>query len=81
MFIPIGGDGVLNAMEAAKLAVKIEPKIVIPVHYGEVGDKQALKIFLKESDSEDVKAIEKLTLKKKDLEGKDGEVIVLEAQG
>ena len=81
LFIPIGGDGVLNAMEAAKLAVKIEPKIVIPVHYGEVGDKQALKIFLKESDSEDVKAIEKLTLKKKDLEGKDGEVIVLEAQG
>lgn len=80
LFVPIGGDGVLNAVEAAKLAVKIEPKIVIPIHYGEVGDKGALKIFLKESDADDVKPIEKLTLKKKDLEGKDGDVVVLEAQ-
>ena len=81
LFVPIGGDGVLNAVEAAKLSVKMEPKIIIPIHYGEVGDKQALKIFLKESDAENVKGVDKLTLKKKDLEGKDGEVVVLEAQG
>lgn len=81
LFVPIGGDGVLNAVEAAKLAVKMEPKIIIPIHYGDVGDKDALEIFLKESDAEGVKGIDKLTLKKKDLEGKDGEVVVLEAQG
>jgi len=80
LFLPIGGQGTLNAVEASKLAVKMEAKIVIPVHYGEVGDKDALKIFLKESDAEGVKAIEKLTLKKKDLDGKDGDVVVLEAQ-
>jgi superfamily II helicase len=45
-----------------------------------VGDKNALKTFLKEEGSEDVKPVEKLTLKKKDLEGKEGEVVVLEAQ-
>lgn len=81
LFVPIGGDGVMNAVEAAKIAVKMEPKIVIPIHYGDVGDKQALKIFLKESDAEEVKAVDKLTLKKKDLDGKDGDVFVLEAQG
>lgn len=81
LFVPIGGQGVLNAVEASKLAVKLEAKIVIPIHYGEVGDKDALKIFLKESDAEGVKGIDKLTLKRKDLEGKDGDVVVLEAQG
>jgi hypothetical protein len=81
LFVPIGGQGVLNAVEASKLAVKMEAKIVIPVHFGDVGDKDALKIFLKESDAEGVKAIDKLTLKRKDLDGKDGDVVVLEAQG
>ena len=81
LFVPIGGQGVLNAVEASKLAVKMEPKIVIPVHYGEVGDKDALKIFLKESDAEGTKSVDKLTLKRKDLDGKDGDVFVLEAQG
>ena len=80
LFVPIGGDGVLNAVEAAKIAVKMEPKIVIPIHYGEVGDKQALKTFLKECDADSVKGVDKLTLKKKDLEGKDGDVVVLDAQ-
>lgn len=80
LFVPIGGDGVLNAVEAAKIAVKLEPKLVIPLHHGDVGDKQALKIFLKESDAEEVKGMDKLTLKRKDLDGKDGDVVVLDAQ-
>jgi hypothetical protein len=39
-----------------------------------------LKKFLKESGAENVKPIDKLTIKKKDLEGKESEIIVLEAQ-
>lgn len=77
LFVPIGGDGVLDAAEAYKLAVKREPAIVIPIHYGSVGDKNALKDFLAEAGAESVKAIDKLTIKKKDLEGKKGEVVVL----
>ncbi len=80
LFVPIGGDGVLNAVEAAKVAVKLEAKIIIPLHYGQVGDKDALKTFLKECDAEKTEKIEKLTIKPKDLDGKNGEVIVLEAQ-
>ena len=48
------------------------------MHYGQIGNKDALKLFLKEA-GEDVKPIEKLTVKKKDLEGKEGEIIVLES--
>jgi L-ascorbate metabolism protein UlaG (beta-lactamase superfamily) len=77
LFVPIGGDGVLDAAEAYKVAVKREPKIIIPIHYGEVGEKDALKTFLKEGGQEDVKPIDKLTIKKKEVESKEGEIIVL----
>ncbi len=77
LFVPIGGEGVLNPADAYKLAVKLEPKIIIPMHYGQVGDKNALKIFLKEGGEENTKPADKLTIKKKELEGKEGEIIVL----
>ena len=77
LFVPIGGDGVLDAGEAYNLSVKIEPKIIIPIHYGEVGEKDALKAFLKEGGQEDVKKTDKLTIKKKDIETKEGEIVVL----
>ncbi len=79
LFVPVGGDGVLDPAIAHKLAVAFEPKIIIPSHFAEVGEKDSLKKFLKESGEEGVKPIDKLTIKKKDVEGKEGEVIVLEA--
>ena len=77
LFVPIGGDGVLSPAEAYKLAVALEPKLIIPMHYGEAGSKE-LKTFLKEAGEEGVKPVDKLTLKKKDLEGKEAEVVVLD---
>lgn len=74
LFVPIGGNGVLDAAKAYKLAVSLEPKIIIPMHY----DDASLKHFLKEA-GENPKSEAKLTIKKKDLEGKEGDVIVLEA--
>lgn len=79
LFAPIGGQGVLNAEQAYKMAVKLGAKIIIPMCYGEAGEKDALKKFLKESGSENLKAIEKLTVKKNDLENKLGEVVVLKS--
>jgi L-ascorbate metabolism protein UlaG (beta-lactamase superfamily) len=79
LFVPIGGEGVLNPSDAYKLAVSIEPKIIIPIHYGDIGGKDALKAFLKEA-GENPKPEAKLTLKKKDLEGKEAEIIVLEKE-
>lgn len=72
LIIPVGGNGALSASEAQKLAVKLEAKIIIPVLY----DDKTLKQFLKEA-GEDVKPVEKLTIKPRDLAGKENEVVVL----
>lgn len=75
LFLPVGGDGVLDKSEAYKLAVGLEPKAIVPMHYSDA----ALKAFLKEAGAEGVKPLEKLTTKKKDLDGKEAEIIVLES--
>ncbi len=75
LFVPIGDDGVLSPADANKLAVKLEPKLIIPLYFG---NNAALKSFLKEAGEENLKPQDKLTLKKKDLEGKDADVVVLE---
>ncbi|HVV39332.1 MAG TPA: MBL fold metallo-hydrolase [Candidatus Paceibacterota bacterium] len=77
LFLPVGGDGVLDHGAAYKLAVQLEPKAIVPMHYGDMGGKDALKAFLKEAGAEDVQPVDKLTVKKKDLDGKEGEIIVL----
>lgn len=79
LFTPIGGDGVLDPAQAHKVSVQFEPKLIIPSHFSEVGDKNALKAFLKESGEESVKPVDKLTVKKKDVESMEGDVVVLEA--
>jgi hypothetical protein len=77
LFVPIGEEGVLSPSEANAVAVKLEPRIIVPIHHGGSLSKTALKTFLKEAGAEDIKGIDKLTVKKKDLEGKEGEVVVL----
>ena len=79
LFVPIGGQGVLTPSEAEKLGVALEPRLIIPIHLEGMGDAGALKQFLKEAGEEKSVPQEKLTIKKKDLEGKEGEVIVLKA--
>jgi L-ascorbate metabolism protein UlaG (beta-lactamase superfamily) len=76
LFVPIGGNGTLNPTEAYKFAVSLEPSIIIPMNF----DEKSLKTFLKEGGGEGVKPVEKLTIKKKDLEGKEGEIFVLSEQ-
>lgn len=75
LFIPVGGDGRLDAKAAARLASSLEPKLIIPMDY----DNNSLKAFLKELGEENAETVDKLTLKKKDLDNKEGEVIVLKA--
>lgn len=79
LFVPVGAAGLLSPEQAYKLCVELEPKIIIPMHYDASG--KSLGVFLKEGGAEAAKPMEKLTLKKKDLEGKEGEIIVLESAG
>ncbi len=75
LFIPVGNRGLLDAKSAAKLASTLEPKLIIPMDY----DEAALKIFLKELGEEKAEVVDKLTLKRKDLDNKEGQVIVFKA--
>ncbi len=75
LFVPVGGDDMnLNPYDAYKLAVGLEAKIIIPVDH----DEKTLPIFLKESGSEKITPVEKLTIKKKDIFDKKGEVVLIE---
>lgn len=75
LFLPVGGDGVLEHAPAYKLAVQLEPKAIVPMHY----TPATLKSFLKEAGAEGLKPVDKLTVKKKDLDGKEAEIVVLSA--
>lgn len=76
LFVPIGGDGVLTPAEASKLAVTLQPKVIIPMHWSGMGEKGALDTFLKEGAKE-CETFDKLTLKKKDVADKDSAIIVI----
>jgi L-ascorbate metabolism protein UlaG (beta-lactamase superfamily) len=73
LFVPIGNHDLLDPTEAYKLAVSLEPKIIIPMDY----DEKTLQAFLKEGGQDKITPVEKLTLKAKDLLGREGEIVVL----
>jgi hypothetical protein len=73
LFVPVGGGDVLDVPEASKLAVKLEAKLIIPMHY----DAAAITTFLKEVGAGSEVKVDKLTLKKKDILEMQGEIRVL----
>ncbi|HEU4677630.1 MAG TPA: MBL fold metallo-hydrolase [Candidatus Paceibacterota bacterium] len=75
LFVPIGGGDVLDVPAASKLATKLEARCIIPMHYADA----ALKAFLKEEGVDAGKPVDKLTVKKKDLADKEGDIVVLAA--
>ena len=75
LFIPVGDKGLLDAKQSAKLASSLEPKMIIPMDY----DSASLKAFLKEIGEEKAEVVDKLTLKRKDLDNKESEVVVLKS--
>ena len=73
LFVPVGGGDVIDVPAASKLATKLEARAIIPMHY----DKKSLEAFLKEEGASDTKPQDKLTIKRKDLNAMEAEVIVL----
>lgn len=76
LFVPVGGDGVLSSAKAHELAVALEPKIIIPMHWSGMGEPKSLEAFLKDAGNGS-ETVDKLTLKKKDLVDRDGSILVL----
>lgn len=78
--IPVGGTYTITGEEAAKVIKQLEPRIVIPMHYKlpEVkADLLPVDIFLKEMGAAKTEAQEKLTIKKKDVEGENEKTVVV----
>ncbi len=83
LILPVGGNTVLSASQAAKVVNEIEPKIVIPSHYkasggsGLILDLDSVDKFIKEMGGKK-EEMEKIIIKKKDLPQEGTKVVVLE---
>lgn len=82
LLIPVGGKHSLSGKDAVKTIKQLEPKIVIPMHYqipGIKADLASLDNFCKEMGICAAEPIQKLSVKKANLEGKEMEVVILKA--
>lgn len=76
LFLPAGDYGTIPPKAAAKIAAAIAPKLVIPIAYDSAA---TLNNFLKELGETSATKTDKLTIKRRDLEGKEGEVVIINA--
>lgn len=74
LFMPVGQPR-LAARTAYQLALTFNPRVIIPVYY----TRETLKQFLMEASEEEVKPLDKLGIKGKELADKEAEIVVLEA--
>jgi len=81
LFVPVGGTYTIDSTEAAELIKKVEPSIIIPMHYGipegAIKELAPLSDFLKIMRKDAVEPIEKFIVKKEDLLDQEIKVIVL----
>lgn len=74
LMVPVGGMHALNANEAIELIKELEPSIVIPMHYNtsklnQENFKELIGVeeFLKKISQESVQPVDKLVVKKEDI--------------
>lgn len=80
LMIPVGGKYTIDGKKASEIAKKIEPSLIIPIHYkiaGSTVDVSDEKNFCDSMGTCKKEGISKLTLKKKDLEEKSLEVVLM----
>ncbi len=81
LFVPVGNHDTLEIKKVDDVVRKIEPTMVIPMHYKIPGLTLSLedeKLFCGEVGNCPAEKQAKLNVKKKDLEGKSMEVVLLE---
>jgi L-ascorbate metabolism protein UlaG (beta-lactamase superfamily) len=76
IFMPVAGALDLDPAKAYKIATSFEPNVIIPYEY----DTASLKQFLKEGGQDKNEPQDKATLKRKDLDGKEGYILLLDPQ-
>ena len=78
LFAPVGGGDVLGPEEMNKVSVSIAPKITIPICY-DASSPKSIDSLMKEIGN-GVSPVDKLTVKKRDISEKEGEVVLLLSQ-
>jgi len=82
LMIPVGGKYTLDGKEADELADRIEPAIILPMHYKTPSlniDLEPLDKFLSARGIKNQAAADHLTIKKKELNPEENKVVILEA--
>ncbi|EKD46401.1 MAG: hypothetical protein ACD_67C00246G0001, partial [uncultured bacterium] len=80
LFIPVGGTYTIDGKKAAELVRKIEPAIIIPMHYktpGSIIEIEDEQKFCAEMGNCPKEKVAKFNVKKKDLEEKKMEVVLM----
>lgn len=80
LMIPVGGNYTIDGVKAAKIVKKIEPRVVIPMHFktkGVTADIEDEKKFCDEIGNCPTDRVSKINFKKKDAEDKKMEVIIM----
>lgn len=80
LMIPVGGKYTIDYKVAAAIAKKLSPSIIIPIHYKMKGtsiDVADEKDFCNEMGNCPKERVNKINLKKKDLEGKNMEILLM----
>lgn len=87
LLVPVGGFYTIDADDAAELVKKIEPSIVIPMHYNHerlnqnnFGQVAPISEFLKKFGLESLPSVPKLVVRKEELE-QEMKIVVMEITG
>jgi L-ascorbate metabolism protein UlaG (beta-lactamase superfamily) len=80
LFVPVGGTSTIDGKKAAELVRKIEPKMIIPMQYKTTGSSAEIddeKKFCNEMGNCPKETVSKINIKKKDLEEKKMEIVLM----
>lgn len=81
LMIPVGGNYTLEAKDAETVIGQLEPKIIIPMHYKTKGSKIDINdesAFCKEIGGCPNEKVDKLNIKKKDLDKIENKIILMD---
>ncbi|OGE31691.1 hypothetical protein A2631_00910 [Candidatus Daviesbacteria bacterium RIFCSPHIGHO2_01_FULL_44_29] len=84
LLIPVGGTYTITAKQASSIVAQLEPRIIIPMHYGVEGLKYPLEgvaSFLKEMGVESLEPVSKLSITKDKLPDEPQVVVLSKING
>ncbi|KXK08835.1 MAG: metal-dependent hydrolase [Microgenomates bacterium OLB22] len=86
LLIPVGGHYTIGPEEAVKVARAIDPRIIIPMHYGhpdlklsKATELSSVQDFISATGTPVVEKLTKLVVKREDLVEEQAKVVILEA--